>query len=240
MVARSTAEDTGLEQQFTLTPQERKLIKQKWFAEKGKEQFYEEFVLFALNKRLSPLVREVIPLFFWDDRNRQFRMTPYTSIDGMRKIADRSGNYAGSDDYLYDGECSLHDWVSQYDGNPKTATVTVYKMVKGIRCPFTASAAWDTYYPGTKKPNWNKKGMSIHMLGKCAESLALSKAFPSETAGLYISEEMDQAQSFTPERSSEPANKPAQYSRPVAHVVATHDAQEENPEVPSPPNDLDR
>ena len=211
MVARTTtSDDAGVSTQFTVS--ERKLIKSKWFAENGKEGFYDEFLLFARSKRLSPLTREVLPLFFWDGKSRQFRMTPYTSIDGMRLIADRSKQYAGSDDYLYDGELSQYDFLNQFpqaDARPKTATVTVYKMLDGVRCPFTATASCETYYPGPGKPSWSRKGMGLHMLGKCAESLALSKAFPGELSGLYIAEEMDQATTRKPWTDLETRQAPA-------------------------------
>ncbi len=105
-----------------------------------------------------------------------------TSIDGYRLIADRTGDYAGSDDPIFVEENS----------KPVAATVTVYKMVGGQRCPFSATARWSEYYPGEKSGQmWHK--MPYLMLGKCAEALALRKAFPAELSGLYTREEMDQA-----------------------------------------------
>ena len=110
--------------------------------------------------------------------------TVQVGIDGYRSIADRTGLYAGSDDYAFDDEKS-----------PNKATVTVYKMVNGVRCPFTASARMSEYKPQDVKMQfmWNK--MPNLMLGKCAESLALRKAFPNELSGTYTDEEMQQADS---------------------------------------------
>ena len=108
-------------------------------------------------------------------------MSIQTAIDGYRLIADRSGKYAGNDDPIYDDE-----------KNPKKATVTVYKLVNGIRCAFTATARWDQYYPGDAQGFMWKK-MPHLMLGKCGEALALRKAFPAELSGLYTNEEMSQA-----------------------------------------------
>ena len=111
------------------------------------------------------------------------RWSTQTSIDGYRLIADRSGQYAGSDDPIFDTESEKH---------PNSATVTVYKMISGQRCPFSAKARWTEYYPGEKQGQmWHK--MPFLMLGKCAESLALRKAFPAELSGLYTREEMMQA-----------------------------------------------
>ena len=70
--------------------------------------------------------------------------------------------------------------------------MTVYKIVGGQRCGFTATARWDQYFPGEKQGFMWKK-MPHLMLGKCAEALAIRKAFPAELSGLYTQEEMQQA-----------------------------------------------
>ena len=111
-------------------------------------------------------------------------MSIQTAIDGYRLVADRSGKYAGNDDPVYDNE-----------EKPTKATVTVYKIVSGVRCAFTATARWEQYYPGELQGFMWKK-MPHLMLGKCAEALALRKAFPAELSGLYTNEEMQQAESM--------------------------------------------
>lgn len=122
-----------------------------------------------------------------------------TGIDGYRAIAERSGGYAGSDEPIYDTEDSK---------NPNKATVTVYKIVQGVRCPFTAAARWGEYCPPSPMDfMWRK--MPYLMLGKTAEALALRKAFPNDLSGIYVDEEMDRTGQVVTE-ASEVTVKPVQ------------------------------
>lgn len=115
------------------------------------------------------------------------KMTIVTAIDGFRLIAERTGKYAGNDDPVFSGDIA----VGSKHG-PAKATVTVWKvMPDGVRYPFTASARWDEYKPDQNDFMWKK--MPYTMLGKCAEALALRKAFPQDLSGLYTADEMGQA-----------------------------------------------
>lgn len=111
------------------------------------------------------------------------KYTPITGIDFMRTRAHESGDCAGIGDPEFSGDQASAEF---------TARCTVKRIVRGIVCDFTATARWSEYYPGDQGGHmWRK--MPHVMLGKCAEALALRKAFPQELAGLYAREEMDQA-----------------------------------------------
>ncbi len=111
------------------------------------------------------------------------RYSPMTSIDLFRSQAADTSEHAGTDDAVY---------VTESDTKyPQSATVTVYRLKGGLRCPFTATARWFEYKPASKDFMWQK--MPYTMLAKCAEALALRKAFPKELGGLYTHDEMAQA-----------------------------------------------
>ena len=136
------------------------------------------FLYTAKRTGLDPLTKQIHFV------KRQGRVAIQTGIDGYRAIAERSKTLAGIDDAVYE--------VESETGKPKKASVTVYRLVDGQRVGFTASARWSEYAPqGNQAFMWNK--MPFLMLGKCAEALALRKAFPNDLTGIYTDEEMHQA-----------------------------------------------
>lgn len=120
---------------------------------------------------------------------RSGKYTPVTSIDFMRIRAADTGEYAGSDDAVFFSEPMKPDFA---------ATVTVWRLVQGQRCAFTATARWTEYKPD-QDFMWRK--MPTTMLAKCAEALALRKGFPRQLSGLYAKEELDQADNTAPAAS---------------------------------------
>lgn len=141
---------------------------------------------------LDPLAKQVHFV------KREGQMTVQTGIDGLRTVAGRTGELAGIDDAEYDTEEEEH---------PNKATVVVHKMVNGQKVSFTASARWKEYYPGEKMGFMWKK-MPYLMLGKCAESLALRKAFPNDLSGVYTDEEMAQADGGAEVKTAKVFKKP--------------------------------
>jgi phage recombination protein Bet len=155
------------------------------------------FLYTARTRGLDPLLRQIHAVSRWSKREKRNVMTIQVAIDGYRLLADRTGFYAGNDDAVF----------VEGDTYPETATVTVYKLVQNVRCPFTATARWLEYYPGDEESGgfmWRK--MPHTMLAKCAEALALRKAFPAHLSGLYIPEEMAQASSDIIETSGRTVN----------------------------------
>lgn len=137
-----------------------------------------QFFIYACQRTgLDPFARQIYSV------PRGGQRTIQTSVDGFRLIADRTGKYAPGKEPTF-----------EYDknGNLISATSYVMKQTKdGTWHQVSANACYSEYNAGT--PLWKK--MPRAMLSKCAECLALRKAFPSEMSGIYGQEEMDQADS---------------------------------------------
>jgi len=156
------------------------------------------FIQVCKGANLNPFLKQVFLVPRWDSREGKEVRAIQVSIDGFRAIAEESGSYAGNEDAIFIGEKAIE--LTSKDGKVKSsvnvpleAKVTVYKLVESQRYSFTATARWDEYYPGLKMGfQWHIR--PYLMLGKCAEALALRKAFPKLLSGMYASEELDKGQ----------------------------------------------
>ena len=127
-------------------------------------------------------------------------MTIQTGIDGYRLIAERTGKYSPGKAPTY---------VYNENGTLVSSTAYIKKMTSdGVWHEISAEAFYAEYV-GTKKdgsPNTMWATKPHIMLSKCAEALALRKAFPSELSGVYTKEEMDQADNPIEEKYDEVSN----------------------------------
>ena len=130
---------------------------------------------------LDPFARQIYMI------NRGGRWGIQTSIDGFRIIAQRSGQYAGQTAPYWCGEDGVWKDVWLSNTPPTAAKIGVYRA--NFTEPTWAVARWESYSISTN-PIWKK--MPDVMLAKCAESLALRKAFPNDLSGIYTDEEMSQ------------------------------------------------
>lgn len=132
-----------------------------------------------------------------------------TAIDGFRVIAERSQKYAGQDgaEWLTESGEWVPVFVKAIHGNhPLAARVHVYRHDWKEDKPAVGIATWDEYaqttYKGELTKMWETRGPG--QLAKCAEALALRKAFPQDLSGIFTDDEM-QGKSAEPEAEIEPS-----------------------------------
>ena len=114
------------------------------------------------------------------------KMTIQAGIDGLRSIAERTGQLDGSStEWCGDDGVWTDVWLSS---KPPAAAKTILHR-KGASHPFVGVARFADYNAG--QGLWSK--MPAAMIAKCSEALALRKAFPADLSGVYSTDEMDQA-----------------------------------------------
>jgi phage recombination protein Bet len=177
------------------------------------------FAMVAQRSGLDPFAKQIYAV------KRKGRVTFQTGIDGLRSVAERTGQFVRSDEPEYSPPCGCKQAPA---GHPEWARVIVYRRREGIVVEQPATAYWHEYIPGDGQDfQWKK--MPRLMLGKCAEALALRKAFPYVLTDIYTPEEMDQAPTDAPLAAKRSARER------VAELAGAIDEAAAAPEAPGEP-----
>lgn len=155
---------------------------------------------------LDPLSRQIYAIKRKekdDEGNWTTRLVVQVGIDGFRCVAERKGGYRGQLGPQWCGQDGLWSDVWLKNEPPAAAKVLVLRA----NAQFSAVALYKEYVQLNRdgKPNVMWAKMPAAMLAKCAEALALRKAFPNDLSGIYTPDEIPSSHGA----QGEPATTPA-------------------------------
>jgi len=197
----------------------------------------DEFALFmntANRLGLDAFAKQIFCVKRYSKKDQREVMSIQVSIDGYRVTATRTGEDDGQDGPYWCGADGkwVDVWLDEKNP-PAAAKVLVYR--KGRARPYTGVAAYASYVQTDSSGNANAKWSRgpDFMIAKCAEALALRKAFPNELGGTIIPEEAgdeERALAFT---TITPPGTPAP-AEPTREASNGNTAPQGKPSEPSP------
>lgn len=160
-----------------LTPRQIQTLKDT-ICKGATDQELELFVQICNSCGLNPFMKQIyaVPR---GSKGGPTTMQPMVSIDGFRLIAERTKCYAPGREPTF-----------VYGPNKKLYSATAYvkkKLPDGSWHEVTATALMQEYEQHS--PIW--QGKPHVMLAKCAEAMALRRAFPANLSGLYEENEIN-------------------------------------------------
>lgn len=189
----------------------------------------DEFALYmtvAQRTGLDPFRRQIHAFKRFDPLLGRKAMAIVVGIDGYRHSASRTGEDDGQRGPFWCGADRQWRDVWLDPDPPRAAKVFVYR--RGRRRPYSAVALWDSYVQteetGEPVAMWRKHGPG--QLAKCAEALALRKAFPAELSGTHTHDELgaDAVDAPLTEHAEDIASPAAGFAASTAIVPSTEPA----------------
>ncbi|HSX21165.1 MAG TPA: phage recombination protein Bet [Gaiellaceae bacterium] len=180
--------DVAIEVAKTYTRQQVNLIKQT-IMPRASDAELAVFIEYAQRTRLDPFAGQIYAIPVWDEKAKTYRYQFTTGIDGLRLVAERTGEYQGQDGPFWCGADGKWTEVWLSDAAPVAAKVVVHRLG---RRPVQRVVKYGEFVQRDRQGrvrygNWSDR--PAHMLAIRAESHALRAAFPREMAGLELDDE---------------------------------------------------
>lgn len=170
---------TALAREEFFTPEQLKIIRDS-FLSGASESEARVLIELAKARGLNPITGQIHFVQRWNGKLKRMTWAAQVGIDGFRAIAERTGKYEGQDEPEFETDKA---------GRPIFCRVKVYR--KDWSRPAVGVAHFAEYVQKTSEGAvthmWATK--PFVMLAKCAEALALRKAFPDNIGGLYTPDE---------------------------------------------------
>lgn len=171
-----------------------KSLIRKTLAKDASAEQFEMFLEVCQRTGLNPFAKQIYAVVRKGSDRYPPTMTIQVGIDGLRLIAQRTGEYEGQTAPEWCGMDGVWRDVWLESEPPAAARVGVRR--RSFIDPVYGIAKYDSFVQqvdiydgnqktGKKRPNEMWARMADTMLAKCAESAALRKAFPQELSGLH-------------------------------------------------------
>lgn len=182
------------------------------------------FLHYCQRTGMDPFTRQIYMIGRYDPSEQRKKYTIQMAIDGFRIIAQRSRQYCGQTEPLWCGPDGVWRDVWTFADPPVAAKVGVLRH--GWPAPTYAVAHFKEFAAmsgGNLTAMWRR--MPANQIAKCAEAAALRKAFPHDLSGIYIPEEMEQADQIqVPESLAKTEPEPIDWDARITEADGDVDA----------------
>lgn len=144
--------------------------------------------------QLDPFARQIWFQYRWSTEAGRRTLIPCATVDGMRLVVERTGNYAGQRGPEYSGKANNYEWkdIWPYDEAPEFCRVAILRH--DFKEPLWAVIKVPEFKGNS--PIWRER--PFHMVGVAAERVALRRAAPAELSGIYGEDELEVMDKLTP------------------------------------------